>query len=99
MFGSNESIMIGRQRRPTAHIYDYSSGIGMSVSLFAAHIAGCPSGRAIVLAILTSKHCLHQRKTYSPQSGTTDMVFYVTRLRIFRLKVHDTHLADLCLER
>jgi hypothetical protein len=50
-------ILAGHDSSP-AFIYRYSSGIGISVSLLAAHIAGCSSGKASMAAILTSEHYL-----------------------------------------
>lgn len=83
-----------------ACIYRYSSGIGISVSLLAAHIAGWSSGRASILAILTSEHYLRISigKLYYLEGGETDIVFHLPRTRIPRFKIHDTHLADLCLK-
>jgi hypothetical protein len=83
----------------SAYIYRYSSGIGISVSLPAAHIAGCSSGRASVSAIRTSVHYhVRQYRFRNLEAGVTDMVLHITRLRILSLEVHDSHIIDLSLK-
>jgi hypothetical protein len=79
-----------------ATLYKYSSGIGMSVSLLAAHIAGCSSGRASTSAILTSEHyvCISIQST-TRQLEVTNIVCHISCPRIPCLKVQNTHLVNV----
>lgn len=60
-----EYVMVAGETNSTNSIYRNSSGMGISVLLLAAHIAGCSSGRASMSAILTSEHysCISMSST------------------------------------